>query len=180
MVLQINFGFFMLVLVLAVVIGARYLLMRKARRNVWTRYSEELREQENFLKAFSVTSFDDFDAFDFILGGFSHVSPFPAMVEGEWRYRIYLSRSEAEDITTIAHEIAECTVGRVIERLLNLEKPLYLLRKEDDKFWVQGRKKKYLVEHVMATLGEVEDLTQMELMERLEKEDAEAWLNLRT
>ncbi len=180
MVLQINFGFVMLVLIFFVVIGARYLLMRKAQRRMWSRLSEELRERENFLEIFSVTSFDDFDAFDFIIGGFSHVSPFPAMVEGEWRYRIYLSRSEVGDIITIVHEIVECTVGRVIERLLNLEKPLYLQRKEDDKFWVQGKKRKYLVEHVMATLGEAEDLTQRKLRERLEKEDAEDWLNLRT
>jgi hypothetical protein len=66
----------------------------------------------------------------------------------------------------------------VIEKLLNLEKPLYLQRKEDDKFWLHGKRQKYLVEHVMATLGEADSLTHDKLKERLGKEEIEAWLNL--
>jgi len=178
--LQINFGLVLLILIFAVMIIVRYSLLRKTRRKLWKRHYEALQEQETFLKAFNDTLFDDFSAFDFRLGRFSHVSPFPKLVEGGWRYRICLSRSEAEDIATIAHELSECTLGRVIEGLLNLEKPLYLQRKEDDKFWVRGKKQKYLVEHVMATLGEVDDLTHKKLMERLNKEDAKAWLNLGT
>ena len=180
MVLRINLGFVALILIFAVIIVTRYLLLRKNRKKLWKRYYEALQEQETFLKTFNVTPFDNFSAFDFRLGRFSHVSPFPNLVEDEWRYRIYLSRSEAEDIATINHEISECTVGRIIERLLNLEKPLYLQRKEDDKFWVHGKKQKYLVEHVVTTLGEVDDLTHKKLKERLKKEDAKAWLNLTT
>jgi hypothetical protein len=141
-------------------------------------YDQTWREQETFLKTFSVTPFDDFSAFDFKLGQFSCVSIFPKLVENEWRYSIFLSSAEAEDIVTIAHELSECTVGRVIERLLNLEKPLYLQRKENDKFWLHGKKQKYLVEHVIATFGEVDSLTHEKLRERLNKEDVKAWLNL--
>lgn len=180
MVLQINLGFVALILIFAVVIVARYLLVRKTRRKLWKSYYKALQEQETFLKAFNVTPFDDFSAFDFKLGRFSHVSPFPKLIEDGWRYGIYLSRSEAEDIATITHEISECTLGRLIEGLLNLEKPIYLQRKEDDKFWVHGKKQRYLVEHIVATLGEVDDLTPKKLRERLNKEDAKAWLNLGT
>jgi hypothetical protein len=174
---QINFGFAVLVLIFAVVVVARYLLLGKTRRKMWQRYREALKEREAFLKSFNVSSFDDFSAFDFKLGRFSHITPFPRLIEGEWRYRIYLDGSEAEDIVTITHEISECTVGRVIERMLRLEKPLYLQRKENNKFWVHGRKQRYLLEHIMVTLGEVDDLTLKKLRERLNKEDIEIWLN---
>lgn len=177
MALQINFGFVALILIFAVIIMVRYLSVRKTRRKFWKHYYEALEEQEAFLEAFNVTSFDDFSAFDFRLGSFSHISPFPDLIEDGWRYGIYLSHSEAEDIVTINHEISECTVGRVIEKLLNLEKPLYLQRKEANKFWVNGKKQKYLVEHVMATLGEADDLTHEKLRERLNKEDAKSWLD---
>ena len=180
MVLQINLGFVALILIFAVVITVRYLLVRKTRRKFWKLYYEALEEREAFLEAFNVSPLNDFSAFDFKHGSFSHVSPFPSKVGGEWRYGIYLGSSESDDVVTITHEISECTVGRVIERLLNLEKPLYLQRKEADKFWVRGKKQKYLVEHVMATLGEVDDLTHKRLRERLNKEDANAWLNLET
>jgi hypothetical protein len=83
---------------------------------MWQRYREALKERETFLKSFNVSSFDDFSAFDFKLGRFSHITPFPRLTESEWRYRVYLDGSEAEDIVTITHEISECTVGRVIER----------------------------------------------------------------
>lgn len=177
MVLQINLGFVTLILIFAVVVVVRYLLMRKTQRKLWERYYEVLHERRTFLKTFNVTPFDDFSAFDFRLGSFSHISPFPDLIEDGWRYGIYLSHSEAEDIVTINHEISECTVGRVIEKLLNLEKPLYLQRKEANKFWVNGKKQKYLVEHVMATLGEADDLTHEKLRERLNKEDAKSWLD---
>jgi len=175
--LEINLGFVVLALIFAVVIVVRYLLVRKTRRRLWKLYYEDLEEQEAFLEAFNVSSFNDFSAFDFNLGSFSHVSPFPKLIEGDWRYRIYLSGSEVEDIVTVTHEISECTLGRTIERLLNLESPLYLLRRETDKFWVHGKKQKYLIEHVMATLGEVDDLTHWKLKQRLNKEDVKAWLN---
>jgi len=178
MELQISSGFVVLILIFAVVIVMRYLLLRKTRKRLWKRYYDDLQEQEVFLKTFDVAYFDDFSSFDFRRGGFSHVSPFPKRIEGEWRYIIYLSRSEVEGIVTITHEISECTIGRVIEKLLKLKKPLYLQRKENGKFWVRGKRQKYLVEHVMATLGEVDDLTHKELRQRLSKEDLETWLNL--
>lgn len=175
-----NLGFAALILIFAVVIIARYLLVRKTRRKFWKLYHKSLQEQEAFLEAFNVSPFRDFSAFDFKLGRFSHVSPFPSKVGDEWRYRIYLGSSEADEVVTITHEISECTLGRVIEKLLNLEKPLYLQRKKDDRFWVHGKRQRYLVEHVMATLGEVDDLTPKKLRQRLNKEDARAWLNLGT
>jgi hypothetical protein len=175
---QIGSGFVALILIFAIVVGMRYLLMRKTRKKFWKRYHAILKERENFLKTFGDVYLDDFSSFDFELGSFSHVSPFPKFVGGGWRYVIYLSPSEAEDIITIIHEISECTIGRVIEKLLSLKKPLYLQRKEDDKFWVQGKKQKYLVEHIMATLGEIRDLTPKQLRQRLSREDARIWLNL--
>jgi hypothetical protein len=174
---RINLGFVVLVLIFAVLVITRYLLLSKRERKLWRRYHETLQEREAFLRSFNARPFEDFSAFDFRLGRFSHVLPFPRFVEGEWRYRIYLDCSEAEDVVTITHEISECAVGRVIERLLRLEKPLYLLRKENGKFWVHGRRQRYLIEHVMVTLGEIGDLTPKKLRDRLNKEDAEIWLN---
>jgi len=173
-----NLGFVALGLIFAVVVVVRYLLVRKTKRKFWKLHNEALEELETFLEAFSVSPFNDFSAFDFRLGRFSHVSPFPSKAGGEWRYRIYLDGSESDDVDTVTHEISECTLGRVIENLGNLKKPLFLLRKEDDKFWVRGKKQRYLVEHVMATLGEVGDLTHEKLRHRLNKEDAKSWLNL--
>ena len=174
---QVNLGFALLILVSAVVVIMRYLLMRKTRGRLWRHFYEALQEREAFLRSFNTVAFNDFSAFDFRLGRFSHVSPLPKLVKGGWRYRIYLDSSDVEDVSTIAHEISECTIGRVIEGLLNLKKPLYLQRKEDDKFWVHGKKQRYLVEHVMATLGEADNLTPQKLRERLNKEDAEDWLS---
>jgi len=178
MVLQVNLGSIALILILVAVIAMRYFLLRKSRRDKWRLYQEGLQEQETFLKTFNVTNFDDFSLYDFGLGRFSYVLPFPRLVEGEWRYRIYFSRSEAEDVATIIHEITECTIGRVIEKLLNLEKPLYLKRKEDNKFWVHGKKQRYLVEHLITTLGEADDLPYRKLTERLNKDDIKIWLNI--
>jgi len=170
--------FVALVLTFAFVVTARYLYIRRTRTKFEKLHLEALEEQKAFLKSFSGSTFDYFSAFDFEVGMFSHVSPFPRRVSDQWRYRISLEGSEAEDVVTITHEISECTIGRLIEKLSNIEKPLYLYRKENDRFWVHGTKQKYLVEHVLATLGEVDDLTLEKLNERLNKEDAKAWLNL--
>jgi len=165
-VLQIDLGLVALILALilifAVVIRLRKLL-------------KDYQEKEVFLNSFSVTPFNDFSAFDFKLGRFSHNSPFPRLVEGEWRYVIYLTKSEFEDTITINHELSECVVGRVIERVLNLNKPLYCQRSEDNRFWVKGKKQYYLIEHIMVTLGEINDLTPEKLRERLNKEEIESW-----
>jgi len=178
MVLQLNLGSIALILILVSVTLARYFLLRKSRSRHLKFYQEALQNQETFLKAFNVTRFDDFSLYDFELGRFSYVFPFPRLIEGEWRYRIYFSRSEAEDVATIIHEISECTIGRVIEKLLNLEKPLYLQRKENNKFWVHGKKQRYLVEHLITTLGEVDDLPFRKLTERLNKDDIKIWLSI--
>lgn len=169
-----------LVLVFVLVITVRYLYIRRTGRKFRALHLEALEEQEAFLESFSASSFDDFSAFDFEVGSFSHVSPFPSRNSDEWRYRIYLESPEADDVVTITHEISECTIGRLIEKLSSLEKPLYLYRKENDRFWVHGAKRKYLVEHVLATLGEADDLTLEKLIERLSKEDAKAWFNPQT
>jgi len=86
-----------------------------------------------------------------------------------------LTRSDVEDIATIAHELIEWTIGRLIERLLNLEAPLFLQRKQEDKFWMHGKKQKYVLEHVLTTLGEAADVTNSKLMERIAKEDVKVW-----
>jgi len=172
----IDLVFLFLILVAASI--ARYLWIRRARKKTSELYVKALQEQETFLKTFILAPFSDFSLFNFYMGrfNFSYVSPFPESVEGGWRYRIVLTRSESEDIATINHEISECTVGRLIENLLNLEKPLYLQRKEHDKFWIHGKKQKYLLEHLVATLGEIDDLTNEELRKRIDNEDLKTWL----
>jgi hypothetical protein len=174
---KMNLGFTVLILIFLLVLVVEYLLNRKTRRKLWKLRSEAMEERKALLDSFDVSPFDDFSEFDFEHGSFSHVSPFPSKIHGEWRYKIFLSSQEAEDIVTVAHEISECTLGRVIEKLLHLKKPLYLYRKEDNKFWVHGKKQNYLVEHVLVTLGEVDDLTQEKLKQRLSDEDLKAWLN---
>jgi len=166
-----------LIVIFTLLIIARYILGRKTRRRFWKPYSEVLKEQKVFLDSFNASLFNDFSAFDFERGSFSHVSPFPNRISGEWRYRIYLEDSEPDDVVTVVHEISECTVGRIMEKLLNLEKPLYLYRKGEDKFWIHGKKQKYVVEHVLTTFGEVDDLPPEILNERFRKEDIKAWLN---
>ena len=52
--------------------------------------------------------------------------------------------------------------------------------KKPTSFGCMEKKQKYLVEHVMATLGEVDGLTHKKLKQRLNKEDMKAWLNLGT
>jgi len=171
-----DLGYLVIILIVATIV--RYVLIRRTRKKSLERYSKALQEHEKFLTSV-FASFSDFSLFDFSLGhfNFSYVSPFPEPVKDEWRYRIVLSRSESEDISTINHEITECTLGRLIENLLDLEKPLYFQRKELDKFWVHGKKQKYLVEHILATLGEADDLTAEKLTTRLNKEDIKGWLN---
>jgi hypothetical protein len=67
--------------------------------------------------------------------------------------------------------LTECTVGRLIERILNLKKPLYIERKESDKFWVHGKKGKYLLEHVVTTLSEIGKVENEKLRDRFSEED---------
>jgi len=174
----VNVGLAVLLLISFAVALVQYFFLRKQRRETRIRQQQIRQEQEIFMKTFNDPPFDDFSAFDFWSGRLSFVAPFPRLVENEWRYIISLSASDVEDFVTIAHELSECTIGRVIERLLELEKPLYLLRKEDDKFWIHGKQQKYLVEHVMATLGEVDSLIHERLRERLGKEELKEWLNL--
>jgi len=132
-------------------------------------------EREFFLASFDPSTFTEFDTFTFRLGSFSHVGPFPTKNGGEWVYTIFLTEQDIEDIDTISHEITECTLGRLIERLLSLKSPLYLIRKQDDKFWLSGQRQKYILEHIVATLGELDSTTQKILEERVAKEDIQAW-----
>jgi hypothetical protein len=106
-----NLGIVVLILVVSVITLARYLLMGKTRRKMIQHYDQNWQEQETFLKTFNVSPFDDFSAFNFRLGHFSHVSPFPKLIEDEWRYIIFLGSSEADDIATITHELSECAIG---------------------------------------------------------------------
>ena len=167
------------VLIFVVLSIGRYVWIRRTRRRTSELYAKALQDQETFLKTFLLAPFRDFSSFNFYQGhlDFGHVSPFPEFAEGQWRYRIVLNGSESEDIATINHEISECTVGRLMENLLNLDKPLYLQRKEHDKFWIHGKKQKYLIEHLLTTLGEISDLTNDTLETRVNKEDREIWLN---
>lgn len=88
---------------------------------------------------------------------------------------MYFVRSEAEDIDTIVHEITECTVGRLIEKLLQLKKPLYMIRKQEDKFWLSGQQQKYLPEHLVTTFSELGNITREKLQERMALQDIEKW-----
>ncbi len=168
-----------IVLIFVAVFIVRYVALRRTRKRTSELYVKALQDQETFLKTFVLTRFSDFSSFSFHVGhfNFSYVSPFPESIEGKWRYRIVLTRSESEDITTINHEITECTMGRLIETMLNLEKPLHIQRKEHNKFWIHGKKQKYVIEHVLTTLSEIDDLTSQTLKERINKEDVKTWLN---
>lgn len=132
-------------------------------------------ERKSFLTNFNPSGFTDFDTFTFGLASFSHVEPFPAKKDGEWIFTVFLAKQDEEDVDTIVHEIAECTIGRLIERLLMLKKPLYLIRKQDDKFWLNGRQQKYLPEHILATLSELDNIPKEKLEERIAPEDIEMW-----
>lgn len=134
-----------------------------------------LQEKEFFLANFNPSTFTDFDNFTFELWSFSHVGPFPTRNDGVWVYTVYLTGHDCEDIGTIVHELTECTVGRLIERLLMLERPLYLIRKQDGKFWLSGQQQKYLPEHIIATLSELDDIPEGKLNERIAPQDVQAW-----
>lgn len=149
------------------------------RLRYFVRYSAMKRkietEQELFLTTFDPSKFVDFDTFNFQIGSFSHVSPFPTISDGEWRYTIYLANPEIEETDTIMHEITECTIGRVIEKLLELKKPLYLQRKLEEKFWVTGQQQKYILEHLLATFSEFDDIPREKQQERIAPKDIEKW-----
>jgi hypothetical protein len=132
-------------------------------------------ERELFLATFDPSYFTNFDLLTFQAGTFSHIDPFPFKYDGEWHFTVYLAKADFEDIDTIVHEITEYTIGRVIERLLHLKKPLYLLRKQEDKFWINGRQQKYLVEHILATFSELDNISAEKLRERVAAEDIEKW-----
>jgi hypothetical protein len=164
-----------LIIVFAIVFVAIFLL----RLRYFVQYSKMKKktekEHEFFLSTFDASKFNEFDAFTFQLGSFSHISPFPTQSDGEWRHMIYLAVPEAEDTDTIIHEITECTLGRVIEKLLNLKKPLYLQRRQDEKFWVSGQRQKYILEHLLASFSEFDDIPKQKQEERIAPEDIKKW-----
>ena len=135
--------------------------------------SLEEKERDEFIAGFDPSSFDDFSLFGFEVGRESYIAPFPCKHgrDGEWLYIVCLAASEVEDDLTITHELTECTIGRLIERLLALDKPLYLKRKQEDRFWVHGRQRKYLLEHMVTTLAEIGQVESKRLKERLAEED---------
>ena len=154
----------------------RFLTLRRSRRR-FNQLSMEINKEINeFLANFRPSTFEDFSALDFKLGAYSHCAPFPRKdVDGELIYSIYLSRHDAEDVATITHELTGWTIGRLIEKLLDLNKPLYLQRKQEDKFWIHGTKQKYVLEHVLTTFSETIDTSDLISRERLAKEDVKAW-----
>lgn len=173
-----NIGFIVFAIIVILVAMVRYLMFRKRRQHLKRLSTKFEKDISDFLATFNPSSFNDFSALDFKIGRHSLVAPFPNKDEGELRYTIYLEEFEAEDVITIIHEIVECTIGRVIEKLVNLNKPLYLQRKQEDKFWISGKKQKYVVEHVVTTLTEALDVPHAKLKERVAKEDLKAWLDV--
>lgn len=172
-----NIGFVVFAVIVVFVGIVKYVMLQRRRGYLRRLFLKIEKDVSDFLATFNPSSFNDFSAFDFKIGRFSLVAPFPNRDWGEWRYIIYLNKFEAEDMITILHEIIECTIGRVIEKLLDLDKPLYLKRKQEDKFWILGKKQKYIIEHVMTTLCEAVDFDHKRLKERLAKEDFKAWLD---
>ena len=167
-------NFVFLLSVVALFVALFLLRLRYLKR--YSRIREKIeREQELFLTTFDPSKFVDFDAFTFQIGGFSHVSPFPVQSDGEWRYKIYLTSKEVEDDYTIVHELTECALGRIIERLLDLKKPLYLQRKHEEKFWVTGRRQKYILEHLLTAIGEFDGIPKEKQEERIALEDIKIW-----
>lgn len=172
-----NIGFIVFAIIVISVVMTRYFMFRRRREHLERLSTKFEKDVSDFLATFNPSSFNDFSALDFKIGRFSLVAPFPSRGEGELRYTIYLEEFEADDVITIIHEIVECTIGRVIEKLVDLKKPLYLQRKQEDKFWIRGKKQKYGVEHVATTLSEALDVPHAKLKERLAKEDLNAWLD---
>ena len=164
------------VLIFIFALGAVFFFLRL--RNL-TRYSKVKRRMEQerdfFLTNFDAATLTDFDTFTFKLWSFSHIGPFPAKSDGEWLYTIFLTRQDSEDVSTIVHEITECTIGRLIEKLLQLKRPLYLIRKQEDKFWLSGQRQKYLPEHMVATLSELDVIPREKLEERIAPQDIKFW-----
>jgi len=154
-------------IVIAFMTVIRYLIFRKQHKI----FSKEKEKIQEFIANFNPSSFSNFSLFDFKVGRISCVSPFPSKESAEWKYTIFLSPPKIEDLTTITHEITECTIGRLIEKLLDLEMPLYLKRKKEDKFWVHGKHQKYLLEHMVTTLSEIGKVGNEELKQRFSKED---------
>jgi len=157
----------------------RFLILKRSRKRLDQLSAEMDREIEEFLVGFKPSTFDDFSVLDFRVGVDSYCAPFPhKSSDGELRYSVYLSRREAEEVATIIHELTEWTIGRLIEKLLELYKPLYLQRKQEDRFWIHGTKQRYVLEHVVTTLSETHDASDNLLRERLGKEDIKAWFEI--
>jgi hypothetical protein len=159
-----------LILISLLIIGltlVRYFFYRRQRKIL----DKSDRKISEFIEAFDPSFFVDFSLFNFKRGAESLISPFPKQDGTEWKYTIYLSRADVEDLVTITHELTECTVGRLIERILSLKKPLYIERKESDKFWVHGKKGKYLLEHMVTTLSEIDQVENEKLRDRFSEED---------
>jgi len=168
--------FNMIVLVVLFIVAVIFFFLRLKLYMEYSRGKRKIREEVNaFLKNFNLSDFCNYDMLEFQLASFSHVSPFPKKIDGEWRYIIYLAQPEATDTSTIVHEIVECTIGRVIEKLLQLKKPLYLLRKHDGKFWVTGQQQKYVLEHLLTAMTEFNDIPKEKQEERVAPEDIKKW-----
>ncbi|MEM2917484.1 MAG: hypothetical protein QXN63_03920, partial [Candidatus Bathyarchaeia archaeon] len=56
--------------------------------------------------------------------------------------------------------------------------PLYLQRKQENNFWISGKKQKYVLEHVITTLSELDATAKEKLTERLAAEDIKTWLHI--
>ena len=166
------------IIVLALLLTATFALFYLKLRAFlkYSRMKKKIEDEiDSFLANFNPSEFATFGSFNFQIGSFSHVSPFPSKIDGEWRYTIFLANPETEDIDTITHEIIECTLGRIIEKLLDLKKPLYLQRKQEEKFWVTGQRQKYILEHLLATISEFHDLPKAKQEERIALADIKAW-----
>lgn len=154
----------------------RFILMLRKAEEYDQLQRQIQKEREEFLASFSNTAFNDFSSLEFKIGQYSHCHPYPRKNHKGWVYTLHLTRTDAEDVATIVHEITEWTVGRVIEKLLDLKKPLYLQRKQENNFWISGKKQKYVLEHVITTLSELDRITKEKLTEHLAAEDVQTWL----
>jgi hypothetical protein len=163
-------------LIIIFALGAVFFLLRLRHLTQYSKAKKKIQQDRDFFLAnFDPSTFTDFDNFSFTSWSFSHVGPFPDKSDGEWVYTIFLAKQDNEDISTIVHEITECTVGRLVERLLLLKRPLYLMRKQGSRFWLSGRRQKYLPEHIIATLSELNDIPKEKLEERIALQDIQSW-----
>ncbi|MEM2975092.1 MAG: hypothetical protein QW821_01550 [Candidatus Bathyarchaeia archaeon] len=156
----------------------RFIIMLRRAEKYSQHQKQAQKEKEEFLATFGDTPFNDFSSLEFKIGQYSHCHPFPRKNHDGWVYTLYFTRRDAEDVATIVHEITEWTIGRVIEKLLNLKKPLYLQRKQENNFWISGKKQKYVLEHVITTLSELDATAKEKLTERLAAEDIKTWLHI--